>query len=248
MVWAHLEVRTAQRTLTRARTAVSRSTPSTCSTAFSPPSCQAPRAPPGGSARRRRAAVAGGARLVGGAAARVRRAGAAGARPADDRAADEFWGAPAPTPRSTSTRSAAARRARSSRPSPDATCRSGSLPARTPRRSAPRSSVCSVTPSDRRRTVTGQYTRHGAPIPGPSRSRSRGARSPCLRPRTRPDPDGRHDPGPRGLHAARHPSDPVRLRPPNDNFHAPDESFAIASLELGRRAARALYEDLAGLR
>jgi acetylornithine deacetylase/succinyl-diaminopimelate desuccinylase-like protein len=32
---------------------------------------------------------------------------------------------------------------------------------------------------------------------------------------------------------------------PQDNFHAPDESFAIASLELGRRAARALYEDLA---
>ena len=35
---------------------------------------------------------------------------------------------------------------------------------------------------------------------------------------------------------------------PDDNFHAPDESFPIASLELGRRAARALYEDLAGLR
>jgi acetylornithine deacetylase/succinyl-diaminopimelate desuccinylase-like protein len=35
---------------------------------------------------------------------------------------------------------------------------------------------------------------------------------------------------------------------PRDNFHAPDESFAIASLDLGRRSARALYEDLAGLR
>jgi acetylornithine deacetylase/succinyl-diaminopimelate desuccinylase-like protein len=35
---------------------------------------------------------------------------------------------------------------------------------------------------------------------------------------------------------------------PQDNFHAPDESFAIASLDLGRRAARALYEDLARLR
>jgi acetylornithine deacetylase/succinyl-diaminopimelate desuccinylase-like protein len=35
---------------------------------------------------------------------------------------------------------------------------------------------------------------------------------------------------------------------PQDNFHAPDESFAISSLELGLRAARALYEDLgAGL-
>ena len=35
---------------------------------------------------------------------------------------------------------------------------------------------------------------------------------------------------------------------PQDNFHAPDESFAIAGLDLGRRAARALYEDLgAGL-
>jgi acetylornithine deacetylase/succinyl-diaminopimelate desuccinylase-like protein len=33
-----------------------------------------------------------------------------------------------------------------------------------------------------------------------------------------------------------------------DNIHAPDESFAIASLDLGRRSARALYEDLAGLR
>lgn len=35
---------------------------------------------------------------------------------------------------------------------------------------------------------------------------------------------------------------------PQDNFHAPDESYAIASLDKGRRAARALYEDLAGLR
>jgi acetylornithine deacetylase/succinyl-diaminopimelate desuccinylase-like protein len=35
---------------------------------------------------------------------------------------------------------------------------------------------------------------------------------------------------------------------PQDNFHAPDESFALASLDLGRRAARALYEDLAALR
>ena len=31
---------------------------------------------------------------------------------------------------------------------------------------------------------------------------------------------------------------------PQDNFHAPNESFAIASLDRGRRAARALYEDL----
>jgi acetylornithine deacetylase/succinyl-diaminopimelate desuccinylase-like protein len=35
---------------------------------------------------------------------------------------------------------------------------------------------------------------------------------------------------------------------PQDNFHAPDESYAIASLEKGRRAARALFEDLAQLR
>jgi acetylornithine deacetylase/succinyl-diaminopimelate desuccinylase-like protein len=35
---------------------------------------------------------------------------------------------------------------------------------------------------------------------------------------------------------------------PHDNFHAPDESYAIASLDKGRRAARALYEDLAQLR
>lgn len=35
---------------------------------------------------------------------------------------------------------------------------------------------------------------------------------------------------------------------PQDNFHAPDESFALSSLDLGRRAARALFEDLAGLR
>jgi acetylornithine deacetylase/succinyl-diaminopimelate desuccinylase-like protein len=34
---------------------------------------------------------------------------------------------------------------------------------------------------------------------------------------------------------------------PQDNFHAPDESFSLASLDLGRRAARALYEDLAVL-
>jgi acetylornithine deacetylase/succinyl-diaminopimelate desuccinylase-like protein len=35
---------------------------------------------------------------------------------------------------------------------------------------------------------------------------------------------------------------------PQDNVHAPDESFTIAGLDLGRRAARALYEDLgAGL-
>jgi acetylornithine deacetylase/succinyl-diaminopimelate desuccinylase-like protein len=35
---------------------------------------------------------------------------------------------------------------------------------------------------------------------------------------------------------------------PQDNFHAPDESFSLASLDLGRRSARALYEDLAELR
>jgi acetylornithine deacetylase/succinyl-diaminopimelate desuccinylase-like protein len=35
---------------------------------------------------------------------------------------------------------------------------------------------------------------------------------------------------------------------PQDNFHAPDESYAIASLDKGRRAARALFEDLARLR
>jgi acetylornithine deacetylase/succinyl-diaminopimelate desuccinylase-like protein len=34
---------------------------------------------------------------------------------------------------------------------------------------------------------------------------------------------------------------------PQDNFHAPDESYAISSLELGLRAARALFEDLAQL-
>jgi acetylornithine deacetylase/succinyl-diaminopimelate desuccinylase-like protein len=34
---------------------------------------------------------------------------------------------------------------------------------------------------------------------------------------------------------------------PQDNFHAPDESFTLAGLDLGRRAARALYEDLAEL-
>jgi acetylornithine deacetylase/succinyl-diaminopimelate desuccinylase-like protein len=31
---------------------------------------------------------------------------------------------------------------------------------------------------------------------------------------------------------------------PEDNFHAPDESFTLAGLELGRRSAQALYEDL----
>jgi acetylornithine deacetylase/succinyl-diaminopimelate desuccinylase-like protein len=35
---------------------------------------------------------------------------------------------------------------------------------------------------------------------------------------------------------------------PQDRFHAPDESYAIASLDKGRRSARALYEDLAALR
>jgi acetylornithine deacetylase/succinyl-diaminopimelate desuccinylase-like protein len=35
---------------------------------------------------------------------------------------------------------------------------------------------------------------------------------------------------------------------PQDNIHAPDESFAIASLDRGLRAARALFEDLAQLR
>jgi acetylornithine deacetylase/succinyl-diaminopimelate desuccinylase-like protein len=35
---------------------------------------------------------------------------------------------------------------------------------------------------------------------------------------------------------------------PQDNFHAPDESFSLNGLELGRRSAQALYEDLgAGL-
>jgi len=31
---------------------------------------------------------------------------------------------------------------------------------------------------------------------------------------------------------------------PQDNFHAPNESFSVNGLELGRRSARALYEDL----
>jgi acetylornithine deacetylase/succinyl-diaminopimelate desuccinylase-like protein len=35
---------------------------------------------------------------------------------------------------------------------------------------------------------------------------------------------------------------------PTDNIHAPDESFRIDSLEMGRRSARALYEALATLR
>ena len=35
---------------------------------------------------------------------------------------------------------------------------------------------------------------------------------------------------------------------PQDAFHAPDESFALTSLDFGRRSARALYEDLASLR
>jgi acetylornithine deacetylase/succinyl-diaminopimelate desuccinylase-like protein len=35
---------------------------------------------------------------------------------------------------------------------------------------------------------------------------------------------------------------------PQDNIHAPDESFAIASVDRGRRVSRALFEDLAQLR
>jgi acetylornithine deacetylase/succinyl-diaminopimelate desuccinylase-like protein len=34
---------------------------------------------------------------------------------------------------------------------------------------------------------------------------------------------------------------------PQDNIHAPDESYRIESLDMGRRAARALYEELAKL-
>ena len=34
---------------------------------------------------------------------------------------------------------------------------------------------------------------------------------------------------------------------PEDRLHAPDESHRIASLELGLKAARALYEELASL-
>jgi acetylornithine deacetylase/succinyl-diaminopimelate desuccinylase-like protein len=35
---------------------------------------------------------------------------------------------------------------------------------------------------------------------------------------------------------------------PQDNFHAPDESFTLTGLDFGRKSARALYEDLgAGL-
>jgi acetylornithine deacetylase/succinyl-diaminopimelate desuccinylase-like protein len=35
---------------------------------------------------------------------------------------------------------------------------------------------------------------------------------------------------------------------PQDSIHAPNESFSLSSLDLGRRSARALYEDLAHLR
>ncbi len=34
----------------------------------------------------------------------------------------------------------------------------------------------------------------------------------------------------------------------SDSIHAPDESYRIASLELGLKAARALYEELGALR
>ena len=34
---------------------------------------------------------------------------------------------------------------------------------------------------------------------------------------------------------------------PEDNLHAPNESYALESLEMGRVAARALYEELAAL-
>jgi acetylornithine deacetylase/succinyl-diaminopimelate desuccinylase-like protein len=35
---------------------------------------------------------------------------------------------------------------------------------------------------------------------------------------------------------------------PEDRIHAPDESYRLESLELGLKAARALYEELAALR
>jgi acetylornithine deacetylase/succinyl-diaminopimelate desuccinylase-like protein len=35
---------------------------------------------------------------------------------------------------------------------------------------------------------------------------------------------------------------------PDDQVHSPDESYSLRSLELGRRSARALLEDLAQLR
>jgi acetylornithine deacetylase/succinyl-diaminopimelate desuccinylase-like protein len=34
---------------------------------------------------------------------------------------------------------------------------------------------------------------------------------------------------------------------PDDDIHAPNESYSLRSLELGRRSARALYEELAGI-
>ena len=35
---------------------------------------------------------------------------------------------------------------------------------------------------------------------------------------------------------------------PDDALHAPNESYRLVALEQGARAARALYEELAGLR
>jgi acetylornithine deacetylase/succinyl-diaminopimelate desuccinylase-like protein len=35
---------------------------------------------------------------------------------------------------------------------------------------------------------------------------------------------------------------------PEDEIHAPNESYSLRSLDLGRRAARALYDELAALR
>ena len=152
-----------------------------------------------------------------------------------------------PTPRSTCTASKAVRRARSCLRRRAATSPSASRPARTPPRSRPRSRSCCAARCP----------------PAPSSSSGPALASPS-----------RFDPAAAPLRIARAAMgracgrEPALIRSggtlpilasfaergipavvsgfglPQDNLHAPDESFRLESIELGRRSARALYEDL----
>ena len=144
-----------------------------------------------------------------------------------------------------------ASRARSCPSAPRRACPCGSSAASAARRSPPRSSGCCATRCPRapssscactapsRRASTPQRRRCRPPAARSRRATGVAARGRALR-RLAPDP-GR-------VRRARHPGDRLRLRAARGPLHAPDESYRLASLELGLKAARALYEELASPR
>ena len=173
----------------------------------------------------------------------------AGAR-SSRRAAPSTTSAPAPSRRSTSTRSSAASRARWCPRSPRRRCRCGSHPTRT-RSGCTRCSRgccgrrCPPAPSSRSTQHRAAPVRFDPTEPALALA-ARGARRACGAEPAFVRTGGTHpDRGRDG--GARLPGDRRGFGLPEDAIHAPDESYALRSLEWGEAAARELYAGLASL-